>query len=105
GTHGGRLLEHGDRRLADRLARHAARDLVVVARDQLREVDRARQPGGAGADELHVEIENFPVHWFLRDQPAALAAVTWDACASASSQRSASIAAMQPVPAAVTAWR
>src|SRR4029079_4995296 len=96
-------LEHGDRDLAQRFARRALRDGGIVIGDEVCEMDRAREPRGACAHELHVEFEElaFPAHSF----PACAAAASWAACVCASSQRSASIAAMHPVPAAVTAWR
>jgi hypothetical protein len=96
-----RLLEHRDRDLAQLFARRALRDGGIVIGDEVREMDRTREPRGARAHELHVEFEELAFH--AHSFPACAAAASSAACVCASSQRSASIAAMQPVPAAVTA--
>ena len=109
-----RLLEHGDRHVTDRVPRDALRDRRVVPPDQPGEVDGARETRGPRPDELDVEVEDFSFHRLTDLRPrrrydfVAASCATWAsgaACAWASSQRSASIAAMHPVPAAVTACR
>jgi hypothetical protein len=63
--------------------------------NQVGEVDRTRQSRRAAADELDIELEDFALHD---------ASVQWLAAWTfASSQRSQSMAAMQPLPAAVMA--
>ncbi len=92
----GALLDHRELDLAQRRPGvRAGGDGLVVARDQVRQVERAGQVRGTGADEQDVDFEDLA----LAHRAAALA--WW----RASSQRSASIAAMQPEPAAVIAWR
>ena len=112
GADGGGLLEHRDRDLGKRLPLGARHDVTVVALDQVGEMDRTREAGGSGPDELDVELEELAFHPESQ-RPCAAGVVLLGGCAapescacfSASSQRSASIAAMQPEPAAVTAWR
>jgi hypothetical protein len=91
----GALLDDGELDLAERGPGRAGGGCLVVARDQVRQVERAGQVRRAGADEQDVDFEDLAL------AHRALACAWW----RASSQRSASIAAMQPEPAAVIAWR
>ena len=61
-AHFRRLLEHGDVGFADGFAWPARGDRLVVLLDQVREVNGAGESRGTGADELHVELENFALH-------------------------------------------
>ena len=57
-----RLLEHRDRDLGDRGSGSARGDALVVALDQIREMDGPGQTRGPRAHELHVELEDFALH-------------------------------------------
>jgi len=105
---GWRFLEHGDRDLAG--GGPGARGCLAVSRlHELGQPQGPGQSGGSRAHEEHIDFELVALIAHAVRDPEPLGTFASGAAGGAwrsdSRYRSASSAAMQPVPAAVTAWR